>query len=320
MKVVSVGTMWSGELAAALDPGVAFEAVTGDDIAARDAALRDADVVVSATFDAAMARACTRLRLLVCPAAGTERIDRAALPATARLVNGAGHEIPMAEYAIGSLVALRQHLKAADAGVRRGEWRFGYNAKDHRVVEELFGSTLGMVGFGRIGREVALRAGAFGMRCAAVTLHPERAREGQGQLEFLGALGERADVDRLVAWSDHLVLCCELSPLTQGLVDARRLALMKPNAILVNIARGPIAVEQDLYDALSQRRIGGAVLDVWYRYPAPGERREPSTAPFAELDNVLLTPHSSGWTAPALQRRLAAMARAINDFAKSEST
>ena len=155
------------------------------------------------------------------------------------------------------------------------------------------------------------------MRCAAVTLHPDKPRPQAQRLEFIGALGDGADVDRLVSWCDSLVLCCELSPLTQGLLDARRLALMKRSAMLVNVARGSVAVEKDLYEALATGRIAAAALDVWYEYPeATGEVAMPSQFAFHTLGNVIMSPHSSGWTEAAKRRRLAAMAQTINDFAR----
>ncbi len=319
MHVVSFDSIWNDELAPLLDRSLTFAVVDRNDAQRRDAELARADVLVSARFTAEMGRASTRLRLLVCPAAGTEHIDRAALPPGVEVFNGRGHEIPMAEYTIGYLVALRQHLLESDAALRRGEWRYGFYGGGG-MLGELYGSNLGMVGFGRIGHEIALRAAAFGMRCAAVTLHPERARAGSANLEFFGKLDDATDVDRLVRWADGLVLCCELSPLTRGLMDARRFGIMRSNALLVNVARGAIAVEQDQYDALAGKRIAGAALDVWYHYPhAPGEVRRPSDLPFHELDNVIMSPHSSGWTDGAKSRRLAAMAKAINDFARNNA-
>ncbi len=314
MHVVSLGSIWNEELAPLLDRGLTFAVADPDDAQRRDAMLAMADVLVSGRFTADMGRVCKRLRLLVCPAAGTEFIDRAALPPGALVVNGSGHELTMAEYAIGCLIALRQHLFESDAAMRRGEWRYGFYGG---VVEELYGSNLGMVGFGRIGHEIATRAAAFGMRCAAVTLHPGRPRAGSTDLEFLGGLEVASDVDRLVGWADELVLCCELSPLTRGLLDARRFGLMKSSALLVNVARGPVAVEQDLYDALASKRIAGAAIDVWYQYPdRPGEKRLPSKLPFHELDNVIMSPHASGWSDASKRRRVAAIAKAINDFAR----
>jgi phosphoglycerate dehydrogenase-like enzyme len=316
MRVVLLDTIWKQDLAQLLDRDFDVMIVDSRDAPRRDSALADADVLVSARFTAEMGLVAQRLRLLVCPAAGTELIDRAALPQGAKLVNGTGHEIPMAEYVMGALVSLRQRFRESDTALRRGEWRYGFYG-GNRMLQELWGTNLGLCGFGGIGQEIAKRAAAFGMKCAAVTVHREKARPAATNLEFLGALSETADVDRLAAWSDELVVCCELSPLTRGLFDARRFALMKPGALFVNVARGPIAVEQDLYDALVAKRIAGAALDVWYQYPhEAGDVRPPSGLPFGELDNVLMTPHASGWTDAAKERRLKAIAQVINDFAK----
>jgi len=317
MNVVLLDTIWAQALAEMLDPRLSVTIADSKDVSRCDAALAEADVLVSARFNSDMGRAVKHLRLLVCPAAGTEYIDRDALPEGVVLVKGTGHEIAMAEYVIGSIVALRQRFSEADSGLRKGEWRYGFYGGD-RMLEELHGSNIGFVGFGGIGQEAARRALAFGMRPAAVTLHPDKPRHEAMDLEFLGKLSEQSDVDQLTAWSDQLVLCCELSPLTKGMFDARRFALMKPSAVIVNVARGAVAVEKDLYDALAGKRIAGGALDVWYQYPSgPGQIRQPSDMPFNKLDNVFMSPHSSGWTQAAKQRRLEAMAQAINEFVRT---
>lgn len=313
MRIVSLSSIWNEELAPLLDRGLELRVVDPKDAKTLEGALADAEVVISAALSSRLIRACKHLRLLVCPAAGTDLIDRAALPADVRIVKGSGHEIPMAEYVIGCLVALRQHLFESDAALRRGHWKYGFLG-DGGTLDELHGSALGMIGFGGIGSAVARRALAFGMRCAAVTLHPTAQRAQTSELEFLGALAESADVDRLVSWCDALVLCCELSETTRGMLDARRFGLMKHSAVVVNIARGPVAPEKDFYDALASGRIAGAAIDVWYRYPP--DANLPSDLPFQDLRNVIMTPHSSAWTKPTKQRRVAAIAAAINEFAR----
>ena len=103
---------------------------------------------------------------------------------------------------------------------------------------------------------------------------------------------------------DFLVLTCALDETTRGLIDGRRLALLRRDAVLINVARGPICVEADLFEALRAKRIGGAVLDVWWRYPSAGDPApRPSAFPFHELDNVVMTPHASGWTEGLFRRR-----------------
>jgi phosphoglycerate dehydrogenase-like enzyme len=311
MRIVSLSRIWNEDLPPLLDRGLELRGVDPDDEAALAAALPQADILITVEFTKAMGALARRLQLLVCPAAGTEHIDRSALPPGVRLVNGTGHEIPMAEYAIGCLVALRQHLFAADAALRRGKWAFGFWG-DAQVNDELAGSALGLVGLGGIGQAIAKRARAFDMRCAAVTLHPDPKRQKEHSLEFFGQIAAGEDVDRLAAWCDALVLCCELSEVTKGLLGERRLGLMKRHALVVNVARGPVADERALYEALRDGRIAGAAIDVWYQYPTKDEM--PSAYPFWELRNVIMTPHASAWTDAAKQRRLTEIARVINEF------
>jgi phosphoglycerate dehydrogenase-like enzyme len=118
---------------------------------------------------------------------------------------------------------------------------------------------------------------------------------------------------------DYVVLCTALGPETEELIDARRLALMKPSAFLVNIARGAIVDEGAIYAALRDRTIGGAALDVWWRHPdATDPERRPSRYPFHELPNVIMTPHCSGWTEGMVARRWAEVAGNINRFVRGE--
>jgi phosphoglycerate dehydrogenase-like enzyme len=220
----------------------------------------------------------------------------------------------MAEYAIGALAALRQRFLQADRALRDGVWRFGFFGEGG-MIEELFGSTLGIIGFGSIGAEVARRANAFGIRCRSVTLHPDKPIEPGLLTARPGALDRAGDVDDLVSASDAIVVACEHSPLTEGLIAARRFSLMRRTALLVNVARGPIVEERALYEALKTKDIAGAAIDVWYRYPEERTRpMRPSEYPFEELDNVLMTPHSSAWTAGTKRRRLEFLAGRINDW------
>ena len=118
---------------------------------------------------------------------------------------------------------------------------------------------------------------------------------------------------------DFVVLCTALGPETEGLIDARRLALMKPSAFLINIARGMVVEEDAVYTALRDRRIGGAALDVWWQYPNAAEpERRPSRHPFHELPNVIMTPHCSGWTEGMVARRWAEVAGNINRYVRGE--
>ncbi len=319
MKVVSFSHLWRDDLGALLERDIEFLAVDPYDDAAKLAALPSADILISSKFDAAMGKAASRLRLVLCPSAGTEGIEREHLPAGVGLLNGEGHEIPIAEYVIGALVALRQKLFATDRALRDGRWEFGYLGKGG-FIGELYGSKLGLIGYGRIGKEIVQRAAAFGIECVALTMRPERVVVKPAGLALVTDLKDSAAVDAVVSRSDALVICCELSPYTRGLIDGRMLGLMKRHALIVNIARGPIVDEDALFSALHDRSIEGAALDVWYNYPQePGERVRPSRLPFSELDNVIMTPHCSGWTDGHRRRKLARMADAIHAYKKTTS-
>jgi phosphoglycerate dehydrogenase-like enzyme len=173
---------------------------------------------------------------------------------------------------------------------------------------------LGIVGYGRVGREVARRAAPFGARILAANRTPHDAEPCVERVYPL------ADLDRMLPHCDALALCTALGPETTGLIDARRLALMKPDAFLINIARGPVIDEDALYTALRDERLGGAALDVWWHYPSASEpNRRGSRHPFHELPNVIVTPHNSGWTSGMVRRRWDEVAENIRRFAAGET-
>ena len=315
VRVVSLSPEWRDEVGVLLAKDIAFCAIDASDPGQMRAHLPDAHVLLTPTFDTAIAGFCRSLELIVCSAAGTDGIDRSAVGAGVSVVHSTGHEFPMAEYVFGALVTMRQQFLRSDNALRRGEWAYGYWGT-RAQLDELYGSSLGIVGFGGIGAEVARRAAAFGMRCRAVTLHAEKPIAPGLLAQRPGALTDASAVDDLVKESENLVIACELSPLTRGLLDARRIGLMPRHAVLVNVARGPIVDERALYDALATKRIAGAAIDVWYHYPtSQPSTTMPSSMPFHELDNVLMTPHSSGWTLGHRRRKLAFFAATINGHA-----
>lgn len=291
------------------------EIITEPDEAAIVAQLSDVDVLVSMGFDATMAAAATRLRLLQVPGAGLDRIDRSAVPAAAHLANVFGHEAGIAEYVIGGIVALTRSFARIDASLREGRWesQFAVDAPPPPLWPELAGKTLGILGYGHIGEAIARRAVAFDMSVCAIRRNvPSATPPG---LTFIGG-PER--LDEVLQRSDFLVVTLPLADATRGLIDARRLALMKPTAVVVNVARGEIIEEAALYQALAGRQIAGAVLDVWYRYPTAATPTLPASHLFHELDNVIMTPHASGWTEGMLTARAKLIAQNIERVARNE--
>ena len=118
--------------------------------------------------------------------------------------------------------------------------------------------------------------------------------------------------------ADYLAITLPLTPETRGLIGAAELGLMKPTAVLVNVARAQIVDEDALYAALAEKRLAGAALDVWYRYPSAPGPAFPSRRPFHELPNVLMTPHVSGWTDGMMEARASLIAGNIRRVARGE--
>lgn len=276
------------------------------------AAAADADILVSNHWRASYPPA-PRVKLVQSVATGVELFDLAALPRGAAVCNSFGHETAIAEYIVMVWLALHHRLIDISGEFReQGSWRTSWvdSGAPHGEVR---GSTLGIVGYGRVGREVARRAAPFGARILAANRTP---RDPDPEVERVYPL---AEIDRMLPQCDTLALCTALGPETTGLIDSRRLALMKPTAFLINIARGQVIDEDAVYAALHDRKIGGAALDVWWQYPTAAEpNRRGSRHPFHELPNVIVTPHNSGWTSGMVRRRWDEIAENLRRFARGE--
>ena len=276
--------------------------------------LADADVLVSMGFSEAMAAAAPRLRLVQVPGAGLDRVDRAALRPGILLANAYGHETGIAEYVIGAMIALTRSFGRLDAALREGRWesQWAVGTPSPPLWPELAGKTLGILGFGRIGQALARRAAAFDMRVCAIRRQAEAA-------PGVALVGGPERLDEVLRESDYLAVTLSLTDATRGLLDDRRLRLMKSSAVLINVARAEILDEAALYDALAAGRLAAAALDVWWRYPTSAGPTMASERPFHELGNVLMTPHVSGWTEGMLDARAALIAENIARIARGET-
>jgi phosphoglycerate dehydrogenase-like enzyme len=311
---------FAGTFAASLEPPVRArldipcEVVVGDE-AGIVGKLGAVDVLVTMGFTPAMGAAARRLQLVQVPGAGLERIDRAALPAGTALANAYGHEVGIAEYALGAMLALARDFTRLDAALRRGTWQsqWAVGTPPPPPWPELAGTTLGILGYGRIGQALARRARAFDMEVCAI--RRDVARSAGGGLALLGGL---EILDEVLRRADYLAITLPATAATRGLVGARELALMKPTAVLVNVARAEVVDEDALYTALARRTLAAAALDVWYRYPTDAAPTPPARRPFHELPNVLMTPHVSGWTAGMLRARAELIAANIARVARGE--
>lgn len=239
-------------------------------------------------------RHAARLRLIARAGSGVDNIDVAEAERRGILViNTPGaNAIAVAEHTIGLMLALARHIPRADASVRAGEWR---RAEFEGV--ELFGKTLGIVGFGCIGAEVAQRALALGMIVIATDpfVAPERA----------SAMGvPLVSPETLLARADFISIHVPANPSTHHLIGRRELALVKPGCRIINCARGEVLDEDALADALAEGRVAGAALDVFEREP-PANRRL-----LADW-RVILTPHIGGSTVEARARVGVEVAREV---------
>jgi len=278
------------------------------------ARLGDIDVLVSMAFTREMAVAAPRLRLVQVPGAGLDRIDRGALAPGTALANAYGHDVGIAEYVIGAMLAVTRTFCRVDADLRRGRWDSVWSGAPGPLWPELAGKTLGIIGYGRIGQAVARRALAFDMDVLAI--RRDASRPDPHRLAFLRG---PAALDEVLGRADYLALTLALTPDTRGLIGAPQLARLRPTAVLVNVARGEVVDEDALYDALHRRVIAGAALDVWYRYPSGEAPTHPGHRPFHELPNVLMTPHVSGWTEGMMDARAGVIAENIHRTARGEA-
>ncbi len=261
----------------------------------KEDALAGADAIVCVALDHPCRQA-PRLRLVQLQAAGYDRIAFDCLPAQAAVCNAFGHERAIAEYVLMTMLMWTHRWKAVEQTFRAGSWEYS-GALVGPLRDELNGQTVGILGLGRMGLEIAARAAAMGTQVVACSRSPKAS-------DSIGDFYPLERIDQFLERCDFLVVCIAHVPQTGSLIDAARLARMKRSAVLLNVARGPVVAERDLFEALTAGTIAGAVLDVWWRYPTSDEpRRRGSEFAFHELDNVLMTPHSSGWTEQMMDRR-----------------
>lgn len=257
------------------------------------AALRGFDALVAnrerTRFTRELLEQLPDLRIIAQTGNHAYHIDLAAAEARGIVVAKAagGFSTGAAELAIGLAIALMRRIPSSDAAVKAGEWRTP-------TTPVLHGKVLGIVGLGHVGKHVARIARAFEMNVLAWGPRLTDAEAGE-------AGTTRRELDDLLAESDVVSIHATLSSDSRGLIDARRLALMKPTGFLINTARGPIVNEDALVAALKAERIAGAALDVFDEEPLP------PLHPFTTLPNVVLTPHI-GWPTDEAYDRFAAAA------------
>ncbi len=302
MKIVLAEKVSPATLAVfAAEPG--WKVLTHDQLQnGLPAALADADALVvrsAVQVDDALMEHAPKLRVIGRAGVGVDNIDADA--ATRRgvvVMNTPGaNAVAVAELAIGLMIDLARKVPAANASMHAGKWE-----KKSLQGSELRGKTLGILGLGRIGLEVAKRAKGFGLEII-------------GSDPFVSAAVARENgirlvtLDELIAGSDYLTLHVGLTPQTTGIVNAKTLAAMKKGVRIINCARGELVDEAALAAALKSGQVAGAALDVLTVEP-------PKDSPFFGLDNVILTPHIAGSTAEAQEAVGVQIAMQVREYLK----
>ena len=302
MKIL-VAEKLSAAALALLNEEKGWRVLTPDAIGTRLAEeLRDADAVLvrsAVQVDAALLTHAEQLRVIGRAGVGVDNIDlEAATKRGIAVMNTPGaNAVAVAEHTLALMLALARRVAAADQTTRAGKWE-----KKQLEGTELRGKTLGIVGLGRIGMEVARRARAFGMNVMA---HDP----------FVAVTSARevgivlAPLEEMMAAADYLSLHVGLTPQTEGMINAASLGRMKPGVRLINCARGELVDEAALTAALASGRVAGAALDVFAQEP-------PKSSPLLTAPNVVLTPHIAGSTREAQEAVGVQIAQQVREYLK----
>ena len=273
-------------------------ALTTKDNLTTEIADADALVVRSATkVTAELLDKAPHLRVVGRAGVGVDNIDLEEATRRGVLVMSTpgGNAVSVAEHTFALLLALARQVPRLDAAIREGRWE-----KSSAAGTELRGKTLGLIGLGRIGSEVAVRAEAFDMKVLGYDPYISEAAAREVQVELV-------PMERLLAESDFVSLHTALSPATQNMINAKTLAQMKKGARLINAARGELIDEAALAEALKTGQLAGAAVDVFVQEP-------PKTSPLVGLPNVIATPHVAGSTTEAQEEVGTQVAVQVRDY------
>ncbi len=301
MKIVVAEKVSSNAVKLLQEPG--WEVITPDQIDGKlPEHLKNADALVvrsAVQVDGALLEHAPKLRVVGRAGVGVDNVDldAATRKGIAVMNTPGGNAVAVAEQTIGMMLAMARHLCKADASMHAGKWE-----KKALQGTELRAKTLGIVGLGRIGMEVARRARAFGMAVVAHDPFVSAAIAKEQDIRL-------ASLDEVYAAADYLTLHVGLTPQTTGMINAESIKKMKKGVRLVNCARGELIDEGALVEALKAGQVGGAGLDVFVQEPL-------KNSPLAAMDNVVLTPHVGGSTNEAQEAVGVQIAQQVKAYLK----
>lgn len=271
--------------------------------------LSDATVLFGGSFGPENLREAKQLRWIHSPAAAVhdllfpELVNSDVILTNAREVHG----VVVAEQVMAMMFALARRIPESVRFQVKRTWGQAILTEEHRLPQELGGATLGLVGLGSIGRNVAARASAMGMKVIAVREHADKPKP-----QHVDEVFPTSRLNDLLANSDYVVLSPPVTPATRGMIGRAQLVAMKRNGYLINVGRGPLVDEPALIEALREHRIAGAALDVFDQEPLPPE------SPLWDLDNLLITPHTGGMTDKMWDRHYAVFAENLRRFLEGQ--
>jgi phosphoglycerate dehydrogenase-like enzyme len=266
--------------------------------------IADTDVFIGWFLRPEQFVAAKKLKWIHSPAAAVHQLMFPEVVGSSVLVtNSTGvHGPVVAEHALAVLLALAKRLPQAMRYQAKKKWSQEQLWQERPRPREVDGATVAVIGMGVIGSEFTRRAKALGMKVLAVRENPGKGTGGAD--EVFGP----SQIDEVVPRADYVLLCTPVTPATTHIMNRARLKKMKPDAYLINVARGTLIDEPDLLEALRNRTIAGAALDVFEEEPLPEQ------SPFWELDNVLITPHTAAVTERLWERHFHLIVENLNRF------
>ena len=286
-----------------------LQVVNLDDYNAIDAEIPDADIAIGWAFRPQQIRLAKKLRWIHSTAAAVhtlmfpELIESDIILTNARDVHGP----VVAEHVIALIFALAKKIPQAVRMQQKHTWGQHNIWEAPPQTREIAGATLGLIGLGTIGREIARHASGMGMKVVAAREDPKKETP-----EGIQQVFPSWQLEELLKRSDFVVLCAPVTPHTRNLINAAGLAQMKPDAYLINVGRGELIDEPALMEALRNHRIAGAALDVFEKEPLPAD------SPFWDLDNLLITPHTAGLSHKMWERHYALFVENLRRFLSGE--
>ena len=263
--------------------------------------LKEVEVIIGGTFSKEYLEQAEKLKLIQIPFSGVDKLDFSLYKnyPNIYICNIHANKNAVAEHAFALILALSKNIVINDRDLRLSRWH-GFSTKEPTV--QLQGKSLGIVGLGSIGWEIAKIGHFLGMKVFALKRKiEEKDLKKKNILEFLG---EKKDLEKVIRESDFIIVAVPLTEETKGLIGKKEIRLMK-GKFLINISRGIVINEESLFKSLKEHHLAGAAIDTWYQYPSSKQKEVlPSKYDFQNLNNVVMSPHTAGYTDKALEENI----------------